>query len=93
MLRAGVESILGLTLHGSSLSLAPCIPPSWPGFELNLNLDGTRWHIQVSDPRHVSRGVHSLVVDGKHLPPASASAIPLPHDSQAHTLAMELGPE
>ncbi|HXC62795.1 MAG TPA: hypothetical protein VNZ67_00490, partial [bacterium] len=93
MQRAGVESILGLTLHGATLALAPCIPPSWPGYEINLNLDNTCWHIQVANPHGVSRGVRSLVLDGRTLHPASAAAIPCPRDGQAHTLAVELGPE
>ena len=36
MHRAGLESILGLRFEGSSLHLDPCIPNSWPGFEIRL---------------------------------------------------------
>ena len=34
MQHAGVESILGVRQQGASLSIDPCVPPSWPGFEL-----------------------------------------------------------
>ncbi|HXB97231.1 MAG TPA: hypothetical protein VNZ54_04210, partial [bacterium] len=93
MLRAGVESILGLTLHGDSLALAPCIPPSWPGFEIRLNLDGARWRIQVENPRGVARGVAALTVDGRVMEPKDAAKVPLQRDGQDHSLILVLGPE
>ncbi len=34
MQRAGVESILGLRIEGSAMRLEPCIPRSWPRFEI-----------------------------------------------------------
>jgi cyclic beta-1,2-glucan synthetase len=36
MQRAGVECILGLGLQGDFLLLEPCVPKSWPCFELSL---------------------------------------------------------
>ncbi len=34
--RAGLESILGFRVRGSTLLLDPCIPKDWPGFEITL---------------------------------------------------------
>ena len=36
MQRAGVESILGLRIRGAFLHLDPCIPKSWPSFEMTV---------------------------------------------------------
>jgi cyclic beta-1,2-glucan synthetase len=92
MLRAGIESILGLTLHGDHMALAPCIPPAWPGFELQMNLADCRWHVVVENPHGVARGIQSLSVDGQPRSAADAAGIPLLHDGKTHTLNLVLGP-
>ena len=33
--RVAIETILGFQLRGGTLRIEPCIPPSWPGFELS----------------------------------------------------------
>ena len=32
--RAGLEAILGFQLQGEQLLLSPCIPKSWPGYDI-----------------------------------------------------------
>ncbi|HTB21807.1 MAG TPA: glucoamylase family protein [bacterium] len=91
MLRVGVESILGLSLHGDAIGIDPCIPPQWPGFELFLDWKGTPWQIQVSNPDSVSRGVKSLELDGIPIPAGSAGRIRLRVDGKAHLLRVILG--
>jgi cyclic beta-1,2-glucan synthetase len=93
MQRAGVESILGLTMLGDAIRLDPCIPPTWPGFSMSLLLHGTRWEIEVLNPQGVSRGVAGLTLDGAALPPAAAARIALKADGAAHRLQLRLGAE
>ncbi|MGI4778466.1 MAG: GH36-type glycosyl hydrolase domain-containing protein [Janthinobacterium lividum] len=38
--RAAVETLLGLSVRGNMLSLAPRVPARWPGFEITLRLEG-----------------------------------------------------
>ena len=38
--RAGLESLLGLKIRQSELTLTPCVPADWPSFEVTLKLDG-----------------------------------------------------
>jgi cyclic beta-1,2-glucan synthetase len=64
MQRAGIESILGLTIEGVQLFLDPCIPKSWPRFEIKLRYRTAWYEITVENPSGVNRGVTSLVVDG-----------------------------
>ena len=47
LLRAGVEAILGIQKNGNTLSVKPCIPAEWPGFEAKLALGGANIHIIV----------------------------------------------
>ena len=63
MQRAGVESILGLRLHGDILHLEPCIPPAWAGFEMSLRFGSSRYDIQVDNPDHVARGIAAVTLD------------------------------
>ncbi len=54
--RAGMEEILGLRLTGSALHLDPCIPESWPGFEVTLRRGSTRFDIRVDNPERRRKG-------------------------------------
>jgi cellobiose phosphorylase len=47
MYRLALESLLGLKLEGDKLRLAPCLPPSWPGFKLRYRYRDTAYHIAV----------------------------------------------
>ena len=91
MVRAGVEFILGLALHGDSISIDPCIPPQWPGFELRLSWKGSVWAIQVANPDGVSRGVKGIVLDGVALPGDGAKRLPFVQDGKEHILKVMMG--
>jgi cyclic beta-1,2-glucan synthetase len=65
MHRAGLESILGLRLHGDGLSFDPCIPCAWPGFEISLRHRSARYQIKVENPCGVSRGIACATIDGE----------------------------
>jgi cyclic beta-1,2-glucan synthetase len=91
MQRAGVESILGLTLHGAAFELDPCIPPHWPRFELKLHWRGAPWEVLVSNPQGVSRGVASVTLDGRTLPPAARCRIESPDDGLPHRVELTMG--
>ncbi|HSJ98277.1 MAG TPA: glycosyl hydrolase family 65 protein, partial [Myxococcota bacterium] len=88
--RAGIESILGLRLQGSSLFLDPCIPTSWPRFELAFKYRSTRYDITVENPQRVSRGVSSATLDGNALP-SGAARVPLVDDGATHSVRVILG--
>ncbi len=82
--RAGLESILGLTRRGTTFAVDPCIPTSWPGFEITWRVgEQTRYDITVRNPGRRSRGVASATLDGRPVPP---SAIPLQDDGLPHVV-------
>jgi len=88
--RAGIESILGLRLQGTSLLLDPCIPTSWPRFELTYKRRSARYDITVENPQRVSRGVLSATLDGNPLP-SGAARVPLVDDGATHSVRVILG--
>jgi cyclic beta-1,2-glucan synthetase len=90
--RAGVESILGLVVRADTLVFAPCIPASWPGFELTLRYRGTVYEISVDNPARVSRGVVAALLDGLLQPIANGKALlPLRANQNAHKILITLG--
>ncbi len=88
--RAGIESILGLRLQGTSLLLDPCIPTSWPRFELAFKYRSARYDITVENPQRVSRGVSRATLDGNALP-SGAARVPLVDDGATHIVRVILG--
>lgn len=73
--RAGIESILGLTVKGDRFEVAPCLPTTWPGFEMTLTLRGSVYEIVVRNPDGVSRGVVTVELDGATQPVADGKAV------------------
>jgi cyclic beta-1,2-glucan synthetase len=90
--RAGVEAILGLRVRGTTLTLAPCIPRRWPGFELVYKYRSARYEIAVENPDGVSRGVVRVELDGALMPAAGGQArLALVDDGATHRVRVVLG--
>jgi cyclic beta-1,2-glucan synthetase len=88
MYRAGLESILGLRRAGGAFAVDPCIPSTWPGYEIVWRFFGTTYTISVLNPEGRCRGVREVTLDGvvvNHL------AIPLVDDGRAHGVNVVLG--
>ena len=90
MYRAGLESILGLRRHGDTFELDPCIPASWPGYEISWRFGRTRYEISVTNPGRRSRGIGDARLDGVAV---DARAIALVDDGGTHEVAVVLGDE
>ena len=90
MHRAGLESILGVRFEGSSLHLDPCIPNSWPGFEVTLRRGSARVRVKVENPNGFSRGVASAKLDGISLVQRPIR-VELIDDGRVHELVVTLG--
>jgi cyclic beta-1,2-glucan synthetase len=88
MYRLGIEAILGLTRQGQVLSINPCIPKSWPGFQVDFRFGATTYSIQVENPNGVERGVKQVLLDGQRLPDGR---IPLSGDGGGHAVRVVMG--
>jgi cyclic beta-1,2-glucan synthetase len=89
MYRVAVESILGFELRGERLTINPCIPASWPDFEITFRRAETTWRIRVLNPHALERGTPSIRFDGEHV---SGNSLPLVEDNQEHQVEVTLLP-
>jgi cyclic beta-1,2-glucan synthetase len=90
MQRAGVENILGLRIHGGSMSLDPCIPKAWPRFALRFRHRTTLYEVSVENPEGVSQGVAAATCDGVALA-ARPVRLALADDGAVHRILVRLG--
>jgi cyclic beta-1,2-glucan synthetase len=88
MYRAGVESMLGLRRHGDSFTIDPCIPASWPGYEIAWRVGATKYLIAVDNPHRQCRGVARVTLDDADVP---GGAVPLADDGETHRVRVVLG--
>jgi cyclic beta-1,2-glucan synthetase len=88
MYRVAVEGILGLERRGSSFTVNPCIPSSWPSFSIDWRVGKGRYSIAVENPERRCRGVSLVELDGV---PVDAGAIPLREEAGSHRVRVVLG--
>jgi cyclic beta-1,2-glucan synthetase len=88
MYRAGLESMLGLCRRGDAFSIDPCIPSSWPAYEITWRVGSTQYLIAVSNPDRLCRGVREASLDDRAV---DATAIPLVDDGGTHQVRIVLG--
>lgn len=84
MYRAGIEGILGITRQGDALHISPCLPPDWPGFSAELNVQGTAISLKI-DQNH--SGPDQASLNGTPCDPA-AFVIPLNGKAQVAHLSL-----
>jgi len=96
--RAAIEAVLGLRVHGGRLEIDPCIPPEWPGFEVDWQRRTPRavtpYRIRVGNPDGVQCGIASADHDGVAVSPAPGRRgilVPLHDDGQVHRIDAVMG--
>ncbi len=62
--RAAVEGILGIRRIGDRITVAPCLPPAWNGFEAVLRLGAASWRIEARRGAVASTSVDGVETDG-----------------------------
>jgi cyclic beta-1,2-glucan synthetase len=86
--RVVLETILGFQVRGDKLTLNPCIPHNWPGFEITYRYRSATYIIRVENPLGVERGVKELTLDGKRL---EGGVVALSDDGQSHEVRVVMG--
>jgi cyclic beta-1,2-glucan synthetase len=89
--RVALEWILGFRVQGENLAIDPCIPRSWPSFEIVLQHRTSRYEISVENPLGVCRGILATKLDGEMLTGSSKLLIPLADDGATHKVQVVLG--
>ncbi len=89
--RVTVQNLLGLRLVAEGgkrhFTVDPCIPKTWPGFEMVYRDGETTYRITVENPRGVNRGVAWIELDGAVLDEA---LVPLAADGAEHRVKVML---
>lgn len=73
-----LEHILGIRVRRGTLTVSPCIPPSWDGFTIRLPVKDSYVTITVENPHHVAQGVKLQEVDGRAVSPGPMGLAPSP---------------
>jgi cyclic beta-1,2-glucan synthetase len=89
--RVALEWILGFRVQGENLAIDPCIPRSWPSFEIVFQHRTSRYEISVENPLGVCRGILATKLDGEMLTGASKLLVPLVDDGATHKVQVVLG--
>jgi cyclic beta-1,2-glucan synthetase len=80
MYRAGLEAILGINLHGTTLKVTPAIPRTWGGFEFTFKFGSSRYRVEVENRRGAAL---QATLDGQDLA-AGLSEFNLIDDGRYH---------
>ena len=75
----GSQYILGVRPEFDGLRIDPCIPGTWRGFTVQRKFRGVTYTVTVANPRHRSKGVKTLLVDGCRV---AGNVIPIPTDGR-----------
>jgi cyclic beta-1,2-glucan synthetase len=90
MYRTAIEGILGINLRGDVLSINPCIPHAWTGFEITYKHGSSRYHVAVDNPNGVCRGIVRASLDDREIS-RTACEIGLVDDGKYHYARITLG--
>jgi N,N'-diacetylchitobiose phosphorylase len=61
---AATRYMLGIRPEFDRLTVDPCIPADWDGFEAKRTWRDARYEIRVNNPEHVSRGIERILLNG-----------------------------
>ncbi len=82
------QYILGIIPDWDGLKVDPSIPAAWDGFTLSRQFRGATYDITVSNPKHVSKGIASVTVDGKAI---AGNVLPVFGDGKQHAVSVVMG--
>lgn len=82
------QNILGIKPDYNGLKIDPCIPKDWEGYKICRKFRNATFEISITNPSHVSKGVKTLVVDGKEI---DGNVIPVFNDSKTHNVEVVMG--
>ncbi len=80
--------ILGIIPSWEGLSVDPCIPKEWDGFKVTRAYRGATYEITFTNPNHVSKGIASVIVDGKVI---EGNVLPVFEDGNVHLVEVVMG--
>ena len=88
MYRVALESVLGFTKRGESLSIEPCVAATWREFAIEYRHRSSTYAITVHNPDGVSHGVVRVEVDGHEV---ADRVVRLADDGSRHEVVVTMG--
>jgi cellobiose phosphorylase len=82
------EFILGIKPSFDGLTIDPCIPKSWKGYEVTRKYRGATYKIKISNPENVNKGVKMITFNGQLL---QGNTLPIAHEGSHNTVEVVLG--
>ncbi len=82
------QYILGVIPDYDGLKIDPSIPKTWDGYSITRKFRNDTYNITVTNPDHVSKGVKSVVCDGKAI---NGNVLPVFNDGAVHQVTVQLG--
>jgi len=82
------QYILGIRAELDGLRVDPCIPTQWNGFTVRRSFRNALYEITVENPHHVSKGVRTIVADGKEI---AGNVLPVYNDGNKHIIMVVMG--
>ncbi|NKK75409.1 glycosyl transferase [Rhizobium leguminosarum bv. viciae] len=86
--RVALEAILGFRQQGPFLRFEPCVPASWPAYEIAYRYGSATYRIRFDNAKGIGRGVHSVTLDGE---PVANETVPLEEDGRMHDVHIIVG--
>nr|HQH41733.1 glycosyl transferase [Bacteroidales bacterium] len=84
---AATQYILGIKPVADGLLIDPCIPTEWESFTVKRRFRGKIFEIQVRNPRHSSKGVKTILLNGEKI---EGSMIPFDRASSLNYVTVEM---
>lgn len=84
------EGIIGVQKDYDGLTIKPCLPPHWEKAQMSRAFRGTKYHIAILNPDHISKGKVTISVDGKKI---AGQILPLFSDDKIHQVTVTLKKE
>ncbi len=79
--------MLGIRPGYDALTVDPCIPATWPGFEVTRQWRGATYHIVVKNPSGVEKGVASMTLNGQKV----SCAVPVQKAGSVNEVEVVMG--
>ncbi|HID07721.1 MAG TPA: N,N'-diacetylchitobiose phosphorylase, partial [Armatimonadetes bacterium] len=84
---AVTKHILGIRPTYQGLVIDPCIPANWKEFEVTRKWRGATYHIKVTNPNGVEKGVKSITLNGKDV----GKIVPIQKPGTANLVEVVMG--
>ncbi|MFX1484198.1 MAG: GH36-type glycosyl hydrolase domain-containing protein [Promethearchaeota archaeon] len=88
MMNAATNWILGVRPQYHGLLIDPCVPTTWTSFRMTRHFRDTVYDISFSNPNRMSKGIDSILVDGRSL---ETNLLPVFSDGKTHKISVIMG--